>query len=234
MIAGPALFCGDSITVGLPPFVNVSGEKAVIAEGGKTSAWLRSQIEGLDRIGQAGQYKTALVLIGTNDIGGDVSESKFLENVLAIWSTLGFHNGVDVVAMTIPPFKGWANYAPRYAAIEARRRRFNELIVTWARSEAKVLVRLDQLLADTRDPERLAAAYDGGDHLHPRKDALGALLSQVVGGDPPGTRPASNPPKPLTPGQVVAVTPAPPPVLVPLAVVAGGAIVTYLLTRKRR
>ncbi len=29
----------------------------------------------------------------------------------------------------------------------------------------------------------MAAAFDSGDHLHPRKDALGALLSRVLGVD---------------------------------------------------
>ena len=74
-------------------------------------------------------------------------------------------NGILVFGATIMPFEGftYANYFSPEG--EARRRTINEWIRTSGRFDAVI-----DFDAATRDPDRssrLAAAVDGGDHLHP-------------------------------------------------------------------
>jgi lysophospholipase L1-like esterase len=177
VLAGDTIFAGDSITVGLVPFVKVDGAKLMIAEGGKDSAWLLGALRGAERAGVLRRYRNLVVLIGTNDLGGGASSTEVFARIAAIWA-LGEANGLRVLPSTIPPVKGWPPFARSFDAVNAKRKEINARIVAAAPSD---LVRSDLLLADPTDPDRLAPSVDSGDHLHPRKDVHGAILSRELG-----------------------------------------------------
>jgi len=222
MLTGNTLFAGDSMTVGLSPFVTVDGQKRTIAEVGRTSAGLLAALRAVS----LASTKNLVVLIGANDIGG-TPPATTIANTRAIWA-LGRAAGAKVYAMTIPPNKGWSNFASNAAAIEARRKEVNAgLGDAFVKGEADGLIDLSTLMADSQDPAKLASSFDSGDHLHPRKDAHGALLTRAFGGVSPTPSPFGTPdlppPSPPSPGDSM-----------PLLLLVGvGGIMAYLLTRKR-
>lgn len=231
MLEGNTLFAGDSITVGLPPFVQVNGLKRSIAEGGRTSDWLVQHVKGTD----LRSAKNMVVLIGTNDIG-HLPASSTLKNTLAIWDHAK-SQGIRVFGQTIPPFGGHPLYMPNFSVIEGRRKTINEgLKKAFAEGRADGLIDLSTLMADPADPTRLGKPFYGGgeDHVHPRKDAHGKLLTQALSGSatlPPLPAPGG----PASPGSIL----VPPPQatesssagILLLLVGVGG--LAYLLTRKR-
>lgn len=180
MIPGPLLLMGDSITVGYAPHVQVQGEKRTIAEVSKTSDWLLTQTRAFVASQDAERVKggLAIVLIGTNDIG-QFSAQHTLSNVEQIYRLLK-GAGLRVVAATIPPFRGWQNYASQYQAIDQRRRLVNAGILS-SSSPDKIL-RLDTALADPTDDSKLAPRYDSSDHLHPNGKALASLIESELQG----------------------------------------------------
>lgn len=217
-LSGATLFAGDSITVGLPGFVKVDGSKTVVAEGGRTSEWLLERLRGLDRAGELAKHQNMVVLIGTNDIAGGLSAPRIFENIEAIYR-LAKSRGLRLFALTLPPVKGWSAFEGNFGTVDAKRRGINTLIEHSPFPDK--VVRLDILLASPQDPLRLAPSFDSGDHLHPRKDALGEVLTREL---------ATQLPAPL--GGPIQV-PAPSSTGLLLLVGLGG-IATYLLTRKRR
>ena len=72
--------------------------------------------------------------------------------------------GVKVIGCTITPYVGSDYYHPD-AASEADRVALN----TWIRTSGlfDAVVDFDKILRDPAHPERMIAAYDSGDHLHP-------------------------------------------------------------------
>jgi len=232
-LQGNTLFLGDSLTVGLPPFVGVNGQKSILAEVSKTADWLLASLRGIEKLGALdgpGRPANVLVLIGTNDVGGSRTPSQIFDDITNVWSIARAH-GARVVAMTLPPFKGWTNYASRFGALEQRRKDLNALILS--SSIPDLVIRLDQLTASPSDPERLSSAYDSGDHLHLQKPAQGALIQTMSAGLPaPGQTPGQIPePSPGKPGADLATTSGSSllPYFMLGCVVLGGAIV---LTRK--
>lgn len=226
MLTGNTLFAGDSITVGLSPFVQVDGAKRTMAEVGRSSAGLVTALRGVS----LATTKNLLVLIGTNDIGF-VPPNTTIANILECWK-LGKAAGARVIGMTIPPVKGWPPFAATMPAVEARRQAVNlGLGQAFAQGAADGLIDLSKLLADPADPQKLAASFDSGDHLHPRKDAMGSLLTQATGGLPP------LPPPGVSPVPLAQVAPSTLPssssTLGLILLVGAGATLTYLLTRKR-
>jgi len=72
--------------------------------------------------------------------------------------------GVKVIGCTITPYVGSDYYHPD-AASEADRVALN----TWIRTSGlfDAVVDFDKIVRDPAHPERMIAAYDSGDHLHP-------------------------------------------------------------------
>jgi lysophospholipase L1-like esterase len=227
-LTGNTLFAGDSITVGLAPFVAVTGGlKRTMAEVGRPSAWLLQQVKGTD----LRSAKNMLVLIGTNDIGG-IPASSTIANILGIWDHAR-SQGIRVFGMTIPPTKGYAGFnAANVPAIEARRKAINAALgEAFVAGRADGLIDLSALMADPQDPAKLAPSFDSGDHLHPRKEAMGALLNTAFGSLSPGGQVPGEPPL-ATPG--LTLVPLESSSTGPLLLLVGvGGILTYLLTRKR-
>lgn len=217
MLSGNTILAGDSITVRLSPFVKVNGSKREIAEGGRPTAWLLQKLAKTAATGGLNGFQNLVVLIGTNDIGGGRPVSDLVRDIRAIWA-IGKEHGLRVYAQTIPPVKGYAGFHKNFETVNARRKAINKALgAAFVSGEADGLIDLSTLMADSQDPDRLSKAYDGGDHIHPRKDAHGALLSKAFEGSVPLT------PLPHVP---------PAPSILPLATVLGAGVCYYLLSRK--
>lgn len=235
-VPGPLLLLGDSITVRLYPFVQATGPKRTLAEGGKTAAWLLPKLRELEAAGGLDDgTRTATVLLGTNDVSWGMTAEEIFTNIRSIWEILA-HHGIRVLAMTVPPQRGWSYPPGVFEAVDQKRRKLNDLMRKAAIPDqpgrppetASKLILLDEISADPTDPSRLAPGWDAGDHLHLRKDRLGALLQAEASGlpvTPPG-------PSPATPS--VPVPPSSSNVL--LYVGAGGILLggLWALARKRQ
>ncbi|MFC7590760.1 SGNH/GDSL hydrolase family protein [Nonomuraea antimicrobica] len=82
--------------------------------------------------------------------------------------------GLRVIGATLTPIKGSAYHTGRS---EAKRDAINAWIRTSGAYDA--VVDLDRALASPDDPDRLAPAYDSGDHLHPSDAGYQAMAAAV-------------------------------------------------------
>lgn len=135
----------------------------------------------LDRPG----VRTAIVLLGTNDIGLgglDFGCGEFpkvtAEQLIAGHRALiraAHARGVKIIGATVTPFKPAETYYSK--AHEKVRVGLNR----WIRhsGEYDAVVDLDRTLADPTDPERLREAYDSGDHLHPNDAGTRAIAAAI-------------------------------------------------------
>lgn len=177
MLAGPVLFVGDSITVGLSPFVDVTGEKMNVAVGGISTggpSGMLAIVKSDKTAPLLARAKTMSVLGGTNDIGSNLSADQIVQNLQQIWQT-GKLKGVKVIAMTIPPTRGYSGFAANPAGIEQKRLAVNAAILS--STVPDITIDSDAILGDGKTPPALSAKADSGDHLHPRKDVHGAAIN---------------------------------------------------------
>lgn len=93
--------------------------------------------------------------------------------------------GLRVVGGTLTPFGGHRGYNPR---MEAVRQAVNEQIRSGKVFDATV--DFDAALRDPAHPERLRAAYDSGDHLHPSDNGYRAMAQALDLKTLKGSRPA--------------------------------------------
>jgi len=186
-LIGTTFFAGDSITVGLPPFVTVVGEKITEAKGGRSANQIKQAVAVNTDLARA---KNMVVLGGTNDIGGGQSAATIFATLQQVW-TMGKEKGVKVIALTVPPAKGYSGFASNFDSINAKRHALNDLIKSSPIPDE--VIDLDVLLGDTSDRDKLAAKMDGGDHLHPRKDAMGAALNTSFAKPFPQKNPGISP-----------------------------------------
>lgn len=128
-----------------------------------------------------------IVLEGINDIG---TLSREHEVPAAEHDTLVHHitsayeqmmtrahtHGIKVFAATILPFMGSGYYHPGKAA-EADRQAIN----AWIRAPGHfdAVIDLDKVTRDPEHPERLKAAFDSGDHLHPSPEGYAAMANAI-------------------------------------------------------
>ncbi|MBY6307343.1 SGNH/GDSL hydrolase family protein (plasmid) [Streptomyces clavuligerus] len=131
--------------------------------------------------------RTAVVLIGINDIGaarspdtgcGVTPEStarQLIDGHKALIRAARAQ-GVTVVGATLLPFRN-ALYGYWSPAKNALRKEVNH----WLRTSGAYdrVVDLDRVLRDPADPDRLLAAYDAGDHLHPNDAGMDAIARAV-------------------------------------------------------
>lgn len=181
-IKGSTLFAGDSITVDMAEKngrrnLNVDGDIRTVARVGQTSSELLTSLNSLGQ-NELSKYKNFVCLIGTNDIGSNLTASQIFENIKAIWALV--KPPTKLYACTIPPCKGWQNFNRNFEAVNEKRKQVNQMIL---QSGQPNIIRLDQLMADPTDPDKLAPEYDGGDHLHPKKQETARLIQQTIGID---------------------------------------------------
>ncbi|MEU6995858.1 SGNH/GDSL hydrolase family protein [Streptomyces sp. NPDC046465] len=128
---------------------------------------------------------TVVVLEGLNDIGFSETDQPTYKPapVVSARELINGHRelirqarakGVKVVGATLLPLGGSDHYGKHAAAVSDA---FNHWVRTSGEYDA--YVDFDKALADPKDPERLAPAYDSGDHLHPNDTGYRAMAHAV-------------------------------------------------------
>ncbi|MFC1747761.1 SGNH/GDSL hydrolase family protein [Pseudomonadota bacterium] len=186
-IAGPTLFLGDSITVGVRNKSAFAGieKRGTISESGETSIWLLKEVKWYAKNDPdyLKSFDNAFMLIGTNDIGFQSADS-IINRIEKIWKILTDH-GIKIYAATIPPHKGYKGYDKKFKTVNNRRLAVNKFI-----KESKVPHEVVDLaapitqggLADPDDLNRFARKDSKGrrvswDALHPDKDILAEIYA---------------------------------------------------------
>ena len=121
-----------------------------------------------------------VVLEGVNDIGSAKNSpagAPRAEDLIAAYRQIvarAHAHGIKVYGATILPYKGAGYWSE---AGEAVRQTVNR----WTRTPGNfdAVIDLDRAIADKADPLTMAAAYDCGDHLHP-KDAGYKAMAEAV------------------------------------------------------
>jgi hypothetical protein len=221
LLDGDTIFIGDSITVGLAPFVFVAGNKSDIAKVGADTAQILRMVRSAEDLRAFDFQKNAVVLGGTNDIGGGLSAEAIFGNLMAIWKVCKDH-GLRVVALTVPPAKGYSGFASNFPAINAKRKQVNAMIMASPLADTKI--DLDTLLGAPTDQDRLALGFDSGDHLHPIKLAMGGALTAEL------AKPSSTS---VTPQASISPAPAGPNTLLVGGAIAGASWGIFKLGRSR-
>ncbi|MFC4063807.1 SGNH/GDSL hydrolase family protein [Actinoplanes subglobosus] len=150
------------------------------------AAWFgESALRRFDRDVVAQPGATHLVvLLGVNDLGHPGTVAPPGEVVTAA-DLIGGHRqliararvaGLRTHGATILPFKDdtLGFYTPEN---ERKRSALNRWIRT--SGEYDEVIDFDAVVRDTTDPQRLAAAYDSGDHLHPNDAGMAAMAAAV-------------------------------------------------------
>ncbi|WP_055567890.1 SGNH/GDSL hydrolase family protein [Streptomyces atriruber] len=128
---------------------------------------------------------TVVVLEGLNDIGFSETDKPTYKPapVVSARELINGHRklirearakGVRVVGATLLPLGGSDHYGKHAAAVSDA---FNRWVRTSGEYDA--YVDFDKALADPQDPERIAPAYDSGDHLHPNDAGYRAMADAV-------------------------------------------------------
>ncbi|MEU0991794.1 SGNH/GDSL hydrolase family protein [Streptomyces sp. NPDC005953] len=147
-----------------------------------------------DVLGQAG-VRTAVVLIGINDIGGGglpdwgcgvrpvVTADEVIEGHRALIRAAR-QRGVTVIGATLTPFKTYAGY------YTPQKEEVRDAVNRWIRTSGAYdeVVDLDRVLADPRPGhgDELAPVYDSGDGLHPNDAGMDAMAEAVSDQVPEG------------------------------------------------
>jgi lysophospholipase L1-like esterase len=139
-----------------------------------------------DVIAQPG-VRYLIVLEGINDIGmlthsGEVSRAEhdaLVRRMIAAYEQIiarAHAHDIKVIGGTIMPFVG-SNYYHPGPASERDRQSINEWIRAPRHFDA--VIDFDQMTRDPEHPERLLAAFDSGDHLHPTPAGYVAMAQGV-------------------------------------------------------
>jgi len=139
-----------------------------------------------DVLAQAG-VRWLIVFEGVNDLGGLAREgevtpaahSERVHRVLAAYEQIivrAHAHGLRVIGATITPYVGSDYYHPSPLS-EADR----QLVNQWIRSERHfdAVLDFDSVVRDPREPDRLRANYDCGDHLHPNPAGYKAMGDSI-------------------------------------------------------
>ncbi len=139
-----------------------------------------------DVLAQAG-VRWLIVFEGVNDLGGLAREGEVtqaahaerVERVIAAYEQIilrAHAHGLRVIGATITPYVGSDYYHPGPLS-EADRQSVNQ----WVRAEGHfdAVLDFDAVTRDPRQPDRLRASYDCGDHLHPSPAGYKAMGESV-------------------------------------------------------
>lgn len=139
-----------------------------------------------DVLAQAG-VRYLIVLEGINDLGTSVrlaplsasQHTELVHQIIGAYEQIilrAHAHGIFVIGGTITPDGGSDYYHPS-AASEADRQAVN----AWIRQPGHfdAVVDFDRVVRDPRHPERMLAAYDSGDHLHPRPAGYSAMAEAI-------------------------------------------------------
>lgn len=132
-----------------------------------------------DVLNQSG-VRWLIIFEGINDIGqaeGEAAAAKIAEELIAAYEhmiTQAHARGIRVYGATILPFGGSFYDAPERAAA---RQTVNAWIRTSGRFDA--VIDLDAALRDPENPDRLLAAADSGDLLHPNEHGYRMIAEAI-------------------------------------------------------
>jgi lysophospholipase L1-like esterase len=137
-----------------------------------------------DVLAQPG-VKYVIVLEGINDLGhagtaAPLSEAVSADDVIAGLVQLierAHEKGIKVIGATLTPFDG--TVFPGYFSPEKEVKR--KAINAWIRSGKAFdgIIDFDKAVRDSSNPDRILAAYDSGDHLHPGDSGYKAMGEAV-------------------------------------------------------
>jgi lysophospholipase L1-like esterase len=195
---GSVAILGDSITDGAGSTVNannrwpdllsdrlrgrlgvlnagISGNRLLLDVPG--SAFGRNALARLaDDVLSQGDVRTLIVLEGINDIQQTPHQTDPAMIISAYRQVIAQAKarGVRVIGATILPFKGWRVWDE---TLEATRVAVNDFIRN--SHEFDAVIDFDRVMRDPADPQRMLAAYDSGDHLHPGDAGYRAMAAAV-------------------------------------------------------
>ena len=149
-----------------------------------------------------------VVLLGINDIGWPGSPFAPDDAMVTLDAlTAGFHQlalsaqarGIRITVGTLPPFEGALEGTPFAGHYSPQKEALRERLNDWIRRAGvfDAVVDFDAALRDPDRPQRLRAAFDSGDHLHPgdagyRRMADAIDIGAIVVRDPGARREAAS------------------------------------------
>jgi lysophospholipase L1-like esterase len=150
----------------------ISGNQ-VLAGAGPGGPSGRSRF-GRDVLDQTG-VRAVIVWAGSNDIGHDPRLAPGrLTDAYRSMVDAAHQRGVRVIGATLQPSRGAHYYTPGGNAVR-------QAVNAWIRGSGAFdgVADFDRVLRDPADPDRLAPAYDSGDHLHPNDAGYRAVAGAV-------------------------------------------------------
>jgi lysophospholipase L1-like esterase len=137
-----------------------------------------------DVLAQPGvQY--VIILEGINDLGhagtsAPESETVSAQDIIAGLQQMidrAHERGLKIFGATLTPFKGTVFPGYFTPEKEAKRKEVNEWIRTSKAFDG--VIDFEKAVRDPNDPDRILAAYDGGDHLHPSDAGYKAMAEAI-------------------------------------------------------
>lgn len=137
-----------------------------------------------DVLAQPG-VRYVVVLEGINDLGhagtsAPKSETVSAEDIIAGLEQMAqraHENGLKIFGATLTPFEGTAFPGYFTPEKEVKRKAVNEWIRTGKAFDG--FIDFDKAVRDPNHPDRMLAAYDSGDHLHPNDAGYKAMANAV-------------------------------------------------------
>ena len=137
-----------------------------------------------DVLAQPG-VKYVIVLEGINDLGhagsnAPLSEAVTAEEIIAGLKQLidrAHEHGILIFGATLTPFAGTASPGYFTPEKETMRKAVNEWIRTGHAFDG--FIDFESAVRDPEHPDRMLAAYDGGDHLHPGDAGYKAMADAI-------------------------------------------------------
>jgi lysophospholipase L1-like esterase len=131
-----------------------------------------------------------IVMLGTNDIGWPGSPFAPAEQAAGFDAlTAGYRQlaaaararGIRVTVATLPPFEGALEGTPFAGHYSLEKDRMRNRVNHWIRTAGlfDAVVDFDAVLRDPARPQRLRAAFDSGDHLHPGDAGYRAMAAAI-------------------------------------------------------
>jgi lysophospholipase L1-like esterase len=123
-------------------------------------------LEGINDIGHAGSSAPEDEAVSADDLIGAFKQ------IIA----RAHDHGIRVIGATLTPFEGAAR-GYFTSAKEATRKALNQ----WIRSSGDLdgVIDFEQAVRDPANPDRMAAAFDSGDHLHPKAAGYKAMGESI-------------------------------------------------------
>jgi lysophospholipase L1-like esterase len=174
---------GDATTRSVAVLNHGIGGNRLLTDGLGPNALARFDHDVLAQPG----VRYLIVLEGVNDLGmatrtAEITKEEhdaLVRRILTAYEqiiTRARAHDIKVIGATILPFVGSAFYHPG-PATDADRQAINRWIRTAGHFDA--VIDFDKLMRDPEHPERLLAAYDLGDHLHPSPAGYAAMGEAV-------------------------------------------------------